>query len=79
MKTYRLQTIVLAGTMLLSALAIAQQEVAPDHFDGTPAPAVAKARVTKHAKPSAARKSVASRNQGKVSKDKERQIAMAGK
>ena len=39
------KTILVAGTMLLLTLtAAAQQEVAPDHFDGTPAAASQSAR-----------------------------------
>lgn len=43
-----IQAIVLAGVMGLVALsAVAQQEVAPDHFDGNDAALVQKARATK--------------------------------
>lgn len=43
-----LKTFMAAGAMLLATLgASAQQEVAPDHFDGTPAVAAQKARPAK--------------------------------
>ena len=77
MKKYRLQTIVLAATMVLSGIAVAQQEVAPDHFDQTPTIA-RQARFAK-VKPSANRKTVTTKSQPRTHKGENREMALAGK